>query len=207
MNRFQTKATVIKIIKATVLLFVTQQVIYVAACTAASVGRIKDVEFGYYGPFNIAKHAMQKCHCAKKIEYQYVNRDLLLEEFQFRVTTESGRVIGLFFDGSMMDTYQVCYEPAGISILASASEKPERYSPEFLSELLQHKGVQVRNLNDILCHIDQLEEIFRTTQGDQRAARENDVYVWDYLRIHFPNEKELKDEFLDIRDKDLEDWT
>lgn len=195
-----------QIVKRAILVVVALLASYPLAWIAASMGLIRDVEFGYHGQFNVAKHALEKCGCAEKIEYSYVNKDVVLEEFQFRVTTKSGRVVGLFFDASNMDVSQVCYAPVGISVWYPGCEKARRYSPEFLSEMLKDKGIQVRDLKDILCNIAQLEEVFRTMQGDERARRETDDYVWDYLRIYFLTEEELKDDFTDIRDKDIVDW-
>jgi hypothetical protein len=192
-----------KIIKRTILLIVALMVLYPVAWIATRKGLIKNVEFGYYGEFNIAKHALEQCGCAEKIEFQYVNEDVVLEEFQFRVTTKSGRVVGLFFDASNMDVSQVCYAPVGISVLHPAYKGSRCYSPEFLSALLIDKGIQVRNLKDILCNIEVLEEIFRITPEDKEARRENDPYVWDYLRINFPTEEDLKDPFVDVRDVDV----
>jgi hypothetical protein len=182
-------------------------VLYALAWVAASAGLFKDVEFGYYGEFNVAKHAIQKTGCAEKVEYNFVNTDVVLEEFHFRVTTKSGRVVGLFFDASNMDVSQVCYAPVGISVLHPAYEGDRRYSPDLLSEHLKEKGIQIKDLKDILCNIDLLEEVFRLTQGDEKARRETDDYVWDYIRVRFLTEEELKRyEYTDVRDKDITDW-
>ena len=51
-----------------------------------------------------------------------------------------------------------------------------------------------------------LEEVFRTTQGDEKARRETDKHVWDYLRIEFLTEEDLKDHgYTDIREKDIKE--
>ena len=39
------------------------------AWVAASRGLFGDVEFGYYGQFNIAKHAIEQSGCAEVIKY------------------------------------------------------------------------------------------------------------------------------------------
>ena len=75
------------------------------------------------------------------------------------------------------------------------------------SELLKEKGIEVRELKDILCNIDELEEVFRTTPGDARALREADRYVWDYLRIEFVDAGESDGWiYTDIREMDVVDW-
>ena len=168
---------------------------------------MRNVEFGYHGQFNVAKHALEKCGCTEKIEYSYVNKDVVLEEFQFRVTTKSGRVVGLFFDASNMDVSQVCYAPIGISVQHPAYEEARCYSPDFLSERLKDQEIRVKDLKDILCNIEQLEEVFRTTPEEAKARRENDSYVWDYIRIEFLTEEDLRDNgWTDVREKDIVDW-
>lgn len=195
-----------------VLLVVGLPAIYVVTWLAATLGYVRNVEFGYYGDFNVAKHALEKCGCAEKIEYAYVNRDVHLEEFRFKVRTRSGQVVRLFFDGSSMDVNQVCYAPVGISVSHSAFEGVRRYSPEFLSERIRVQGIQVEDLNDVICNMDELEEIFRTTPEDPKAARPDDPYVWDYLRVRILTEEALQTEYYrddhwtEVRDKDIVDW-
>jgi hypothetical protein len=192
--------------KAIVLLFILA-VAYPFAWIAASVGLIKDVEFGYYGEFNLAKHAIQEAGCAQKIEYSGVNKDVVLEEFHFKVTTKSGKVVRIRFDASYMDVNQVCYQPAGLSVLHPAYERDRRYRIEGLTEYLREKNIHVRELRGILCNIDKLEEVFITTLGDAKALREDDPYVWDYLRIEFPTEEGLRQwKYTDIREKDVSNW-
>ena len=180
-------------------------VLYPAAWIAASAGVFRDVEFGYYGEFNVALHAIQRSGCAEIIEYSGVNKDVWLEEFHFKVTTKSGRVVRLWFDASSMDVRQLCYYPVAFSVRHPAYEGDRRYSPEMLSELLKEKGIKVRDLKDILCHIDELEQVFRTTQGDAGVLRESDRYVWDYLRVEIMDEDDGWT-YTDIREMDVVDW-
>jgi hypothetical protein len=199
-----------KIVKSLFVIVVILIVFYLVAWFAASTGLIKDVEFGYYGEFNVAKHAIERTGCTERIEYNRVNMDIALEEMTFKVTTKSGRVVLLWFDGSNMDVSQVCYQPVGISVCHPAHEHElcERWSIAGLSEHLKEKGFQVKNLRDILCNIDELEEVFRMNNGDANALREADPYVWDYLRIEFPTEEDLKNggKYTDVKDKDISDW-
>jgi len=181
--------------------------LYPPAWIAASAGVFRDVEFGYYGEFNVALHAIQRSGCAEIIEYSGVNKDVWLEEFHFKVTTKSGRVVRLWFDASNMDVRQLCYYPVAFSVRHPAYEGDRRYSPEMLSELLKEKGIKVRELKDILCNIDELEQIIRTTQGDAGVLREFDRYVWDYLRVEFMDESESDGwTYTDIREMDVVDW-
>jgi hypothetical protein len=153
-----------------------------------------DAEFGYYGEFNIAKHAIQESGCAEKIEFSGVNTDVVLEEFHFRATTKSGRVVSIWFDASNMDVAQFCYGPVGLSITDSrddgdhaSSEQslPHRlYSIQGIAELLKNKTIKMTNLKDVLWNLDELEQICRVN-GNDKGAREGDPYCWDYLRIEF----------------------
>jgi hypothetical protein len=181
--------------------------LYIVAWIAASIGLLRDVEIGYFGEFNVAKHAIQESGCAELIEYSGVNKDVVLEEFHFKVTTKSGRVVRLWFDASNMDVSQVCYYPVGFSIMHPVYEKGRRFTPIMLSDLLKEKGIKLRDLKDILCNIEELEQACRTAPRDNIALRETDPYVWDYLRIEFPTEEELDGWiYTDVREKDVVDW-
>jgi hypothetical protein len=172
-----------------------------------------EAEFGYYGEFNIARHAIQESGCAEKIEFSGVNNDVVLEEFHFRVTTTSGRVVILWFDASNMDVAQVCYRPVGLSITdsrddadhASSEESlPHRlYSIEGIAELLKNKTIKMTNLKDILCNLDELEQICRVN-GNDKGAREGDPHCWDYLRLEFATDDGGYG-YNDVRDKDVRD--
>ena len=193
--------------KGVLIIVLVLVVLYPVAWIAASAGVFRGVEFGYYGEFNVALHAIQRSGCAEIIEYSGVNKDVWLEEFHFKVTTKSGRAVRLFFDASSMDVRQVCYYPVAFSVLHPSYQGHRRYSPEMLSQVLKEKGIRVRDLKDILCNIDELEQVFRTTQGDVRALRESDRYVWDYLRIEFVDEEESDGcIYTDIREMDVVDW-
>ena len=171
------------IIERAIVFVVISLALYAVAWIAASVGVMKDVEIGYYGGFNVAKHAIQKTGCTEKIEYSGVNKDLVLEEMHFKVTTRSGRIVRLWFDASNLDLSQVCYQPVGFSVCHPAHEQCQRYSVAGLANLLKEKGFQAKNLKDILCNIDGLDHIFKENYGDANASRESDPYAWEYLRI------------------------
>jgi hypothetical protein len=158
-----------RIVRAVVISAVILVALYLAAWIAASNGLFGDAEFGYYGEFNVAKHAIQESGCAEAIEYSGVNKDVFLEEFHFKVTTKSGRVIRLWFDADNMDVSQVCHKPVGFSVWHPMRQLSQRYSAAGLLELLRVKNIQVDNLRDILCYIDELEEVFRENNGDPKV--------------------------------------
>jgi hypothetical protein len=206
--------TMKRIIRKGLMIVLGYLVLYVAVWVTASAGLLKDVEFGYYGEFNVAKHAIQKTGCAQKIEYGGVNRDVVLEEMHFRVRTLAGRIVKLWFDASNMDVTQVCNRPAGLIVWHDAYEEGQKYSIARVSELLREKRIQVKDLRDVLCNIDELEEIFRLNPGDMNDALASDTYAWDCLRIEFLSKDykyaDRKDiygwGYTDITEKDVADW-
>ena len=196
-----------RIIRITIRLILALVVLYPAAWIAASKGLLGDIEFGYYREFNVAKHAIEQSGCTELIEYSGVNKDLFLEEFHFKVTTKSGQVIRLWFDADNMDVSRLCYKPVGLAVSHPAHQDCELYTIERLSELLREKNIQATSLRDILCNIDDLEPLFKATTGDAGALLETDPYVWDYLRIEFPEEEGLKPwKYTNIKEKDVTEW-
>ncbi|MEW6212125.1 MAG: hypothetical protein AB1631_27460 [Acidobacteriota bacterium] len=196
-----------RIIKITIRLALALIVLYPAAWIAASKGLLGDVEFGYYREFNVARHAIEESGCAELIEYSGVNKDLFLEEFHFKVTAKSGRVVRLWFDADNMDVSQLCYKPVGLAVTHPAYQNCELYTIERLSELLRERNIQVTGLIDILCRIDDLEQVLKENTGDASRLLEADPYVWDYLRIEFPNEEDMKAwKYTNIKEKNVVDW-
>lgn len=196
-----------KIIRITIRLVLVLVVLYPAAWIAASKGLLGDVEFGYYREFNIARHAIEESGCAELIEYSGVNKDLFLEEFHFKITTKSGQVVRLWFDADNMDVSNLCYRPVGLAVNHPAHQDCELYTTERLSELLRERNIQVTGLRDILCSVDDLEQMFKVNTGDATALLKADPYVWDYLRIEFPNEEDMKAwKYTNIKEKDVTNW-
>lgn len=177
-----------KLVVPTCLLIALGPIVWIAA----SGGLLGDVEFGYYGAFNTAKHAIQQSECAEVIEYSGVNKDVFLEEFHFKVTTKTGRIIRIWFDASNMDVDRLCYGPVGLCVWDEAHERSQLYTTTGLSQLLKEKNIEIRGLKDILCNLDELKPFFKNSQGDANDISETDPYAWDYLRIEFPTEKRLQ---------------
>jgi len=175
-------------LKHLILAFWFYVFLYPILWMAASCGVFGEAEFGYYKGFFIAKHAFQQSDSVEKIGFCYVNPDVMLEEFTFQIKTKSGRVVRFFFDASAMDVYQVCHAPWGLVVDDTAHKHTQLYSMVGLSALMKDKGIQINNLNDIVSHLDELEPLFRTHDGDANDSRKDDLYAWDCLRIEFPNE-------------------
>lgn len=196
-----------KLVGRLAILVITLVVLSPCAWIAASNGIFGDVEFGYYGEFNIAKHAIQKSGCAEAVEYSGVNKDLFLEEFHFKVTTKAGRIVLLWFDASNMDVKRLCYAPVGLGVDDPSHEEVQMYTIAGLAELLRGKNFEIRSLSDILCNLDELEEFFKTNHGDANDRLKADPYCWDYLRIEFPTAERLNDyHYTNIKDKDVVNW-
>jgi hypothetical protein len=175
-----------KVLKITLLLLV------LAACypviwIAASKGLFGEIEFGYFKELHIAKHAIEKSGCVT-IEQQMANPDNVLEEIFFDLSTPSGRVVSLYFDASNMDVEQVCYQPTGLAVSfnSGAKDLPEQaYSIESLSHLLKEKELKVTNLKDVLCNIDELEQLFKAHQTNIDIPRIAYLDSRKHLHIHF----------------------
>jgi hypothetical protein len=194
-----------RIVKTVSLAVISFVVCYLIAWITASQGLFGDVEFGYYAEFNVAKHAIEASGCAEKIEYSGVNKDLFLEEFHFKVTTRSGRVVRLWFDASNMDVRNLCYKPLGFSISHSGPKPAQVYTVGGLAELLRGTDIQVRDLRGVLCNIAQLEKLLNTNHGNANVLLESNPYIRDFLRIEFPTEEELMRgrKYADVREKDV----
>jgi hypothetical protein len=196
-----------RIIGITIKLVLAFVILYPIAWIAASKGLLGDIEFGYYREFNVAKHAIEESGCAELIEHSGVNKDLFLEEFHFKVTTKSGRVVRLWFDADNMDVSNLCYEPVGLAVNHPAHQDCELYTIGRLSELLRERNIQATSLRNILCSIDDLEQVFKVNSGDASVLLKADPYVWDYLRIEFPNGEDMKAwKYTNIKERDVTEW-
>jgi len=182
-------------------------VAFPASWIIASQGIIGDVEFGYYKGFNVARHAIERSGCAKLVEYSGVNKDLFLEEFHFKVTTTSGRIVRLWFDASNEDVRQLCYQPKGLLVLAPGFKSHRSYTIEALSRLLNDRGHQVRDVRDILCNIDELKELLKSDNSVASATFEGGSRLWDFVWIDFPTQEDLHSyRYTNIREQDVTDW-
>ena len=77
------------------------------------------------------------------------------------------------------DVSRLCYAPVGLIVRRPANEQVQMYTIAGLSELLRERNFQVRDLSDILCKFDELEQIFSTSHGDVNYILEADpVSLW-----------------------------
>ena len=127
--------------------------------------------FGYYRDFNTARNAIELSSCATSIEYSR-HEDLTLESFHFKIRTESGWLVRLWFHEGM-DVKEVCSNPPGLMVLHPYNWKSlsQGYSIAELSVRLAGKGIKVTNVNDVLCHIDELAPMFKANYNNEDILR------------------------------------
>lgn len=138
-----------------------------------------DVGFGYYREFDLARKAMEQSPCAELIEYSR-HEDLTLEDFHFQIRTRVGLIVRLWFHEGM-DVEKVCFEPRGFAIVRPMSQSIcQRYTTAELSTRLRERGITVSNLNDVLCHLDELSLIFQAncTKDEPYLDPASDQYLY-----------------------------
>lgn len=152
-------------------------------------GRVtfSDLRSPYYSEFNRARAAIEQAVPAERLQYSGVNRDIFLEEFHFKATTESGRAVRLWFDGSEMDVRTVCERPAGIVFIHDAHGMvPNRYGVRTVAGWIGADTPTV-SVADVLRNIDVIEERVRENTGDENDLLHDDVRAWDCLHVEFPS--------------------
>lgn len=156
-----------------------------------------NIGFGYYRDFNIARKAIVRSSCAESIEYSR-HEDVTLEDFHFKIRTESGLVVRFWFSYSM-DVREVCSSPPGFVVWSHTIRGAiwQRYENADLSALLSQKGIRVTNLDDALCRIDELASVFRANYNnvDIPLITHEDADFDRYLQIEIV-EAGRGDEFL-----------
>ena len=149
--------------------------IWLSACGAFlwSVGTQElpeDVGFGYYRDFSIARKAIEASPCVDSIEYSR-HEDVTLEDFHFMIRTRSGLWARLwFYEG--VDVAAVCSKPEGFVVLHPTSQSVSQvYSDAELSTHLRERGIQVANVNDLLCNLDELARVFEPKYNNEANGR------------------------------------
>ena len=170
--------------------------LYLLICFASRPEMLGNIglTFGYYGDFNEAKRIVEDTDCFESLKYG-LHTDLTLENFHFRVSTKSGRTALIFFD-SDMDISQVCNMPKGILVSSAWHlDGVQCYTIEALSERLNGKGFQVRNIREMLCNLDELVPMFEAAYKDEsipiisrKDGEECSQYI--QIRIYGKDEKE-----------------
>ena len=178
----------LKFLKLAIKIMLALVVLYPAVWIVASLGLLGEVPFGYYGQFNIAKHAIEESGCLESMWYGR-NEDIVLEEIYFHVRTKSGVQVRLVFDASNMDVRQACYRPEGISVISPGAEPEQGYSLKALTDLLISKGIQVKDLKDVLCNIDELVFLFESNYDNEAIPRLTFEESCRYLRVAIEKDK------------------
>jgi hypothetical protein len=173
-----------KIMKACGLTFLI--VVVFLAITAIFVSpRVNPgLSFGYYGQYNIAKNAIKRSQCVDSVGDYVVQTDIFsVERFIFKIHTKSGRNLRLSF-AEEMDIRQVCEHPKGI-IYYGPSRERQIYNNEFLSKILREKNIRIENVNDLLCHIDDLEMILEANHENEAIPpiSQNSSELRGYLAV------------------------
>jgi len=150
--------------------------------------------FGYYRDFDIARKAILRSDCAESIKYGR-HEDLTLEDFHFRVHTKSGRIVLLFFR-SDMDVDQVCESPKGILVLHPwRLDGDQGYSIADLTERLKDRGIEIRDIKDMLCNIDEIIPFFEANYDSEALPviryRDDEFRQYLHIRIMGQTEKEF----------------
>jgi formylglycine-generating enzyme required for sulfatase activity len=164
---------------ATVLVLSVLIFIYILSLLPVNMG----LPFGYWGDFNIAKSAIKRSDCVASVEDHLVHKDLTLENSSFRVHTKSDWRLELGFTYEM-NVRQVCERPKGI-LLYNPAKGAQVYSLEYLSAVLKEKNLELKNVGDILCHLDDLVPVFRANYESDEipSAPDFNGQFLDYLVI------------------------
>jgi len=149
-----------------------------------------NVGFGYYRDFDIARDALEHSKCAESIEYAR-HEDVTLESFHFRIRTESGWLVRLWFDEGM-NVKRVCSNPLGVVVFSPIDWKhfSRAYSVAELSARLAEKGKRLTNVNDVLCNMGELAPMFRANYDNENIPRitYEDPNFNHYLQIEIVEE-------------------
>jgi hypothetical protein len=130
-----------------------------------------DLGYGYYRDFNIAREAIEKSPCATSIEYSR-HEDVTLEDFHFRILTQSGWMVRLWFN-DRMNVKEICSNPPGIVVLSPTDWKSESraYTTADLLALPASNGRTVISVDDVLCNIGDLAPVFMANYNNQNIPR------------------------------------
>ena len=138
-----------------------------------------------------------------------MNKDIVLEEFHFKVTDPWGQMVRLWFDDSNMDVRRLCSQPTGLIVWnRNCPGDTQVYSMGLISKLLdQTDHTSPDCVANILCNVDVLRRALRTIDGDANEVLAGDPYCWDYLRIDFPTEQDLRAySYMSLNDRDELSW-
>jgi hypothetical protein len=144
------------------------------------------IQWTSYENFEIAKQAIEESGCASSFEYS-LHEDLTLEDFYFYIKTKSGRVAVIAFHENM-DVDQVCQRPKGILVSQPwYSGGVQLYRIEDMSEHLKAEEVQIRDIKDVLCNMDELIDVFERNydgksipviSGYERDESRRYIHIW-----------------------------
>jgi hypothetical protein len=143
--------------------------------------------YRYTREMEIATRAIENSGCAKIGSAGPMAS--IPEEIEFHLSFESGQRLIIFFDVRGKEVNQMIDEPAGLTVgfasNAGTGLLDQTYSVETLAMLLKGKNFEVKNLKDILCHVEELKTILKANQENQKIPREPLGNVKDYWHLLF----------------------
>ncbi len=149
-----------------------------------------DLGFGYYEDFNTARKAIAKSTCAESIQYSR-HEDSRLESFHFKIQTESGWLVRLWFVEEM-EVKELCASAQGLVVLSPTNWEfgSQVYSVDDLSKRFPDKGIRAINVNDLLCNMGEFAPMFKANYNnpDIRQITYEEEDFNRYLRIEIVEE-------------------
>ena len=139
------------------------------AAVIAGVTLLGPTGCDYYRNFNLALGAIERSGCAESIEYSR-HEDLTLEEFNFKIRTQSGRLVRVWFDDDMK-VEEACSRPVGLLVFTQRGREvvKQEYSVLDLSARLADKGIRIMNLSDILCNIEDWARVLEANDDNENT--------------------------------------
>jgi hypothetical protein len=127
--------------------------------------------FGYYRNFNLVRDALESTSCVASVEYSR-HEDLTLESFHFKIKTNSGWSVRLWFNEET-EVPKVCFKPAGFVVLSPHDWKlkSQLYTVPDLAAALADRGVAVATMDDLLCNMGILAPLFKANYDNPAVPR------------------------------------
>jgi hypothetical protein len=157
------------IVKSVFVVSLSLIFLYPLAWILASKGLLGEAEFGYYGDFNVAKHAIESSRCIEAMEY-YKHEDVTLEFFYFALRNKSGREILLAFTGNT-DVYTSCFNPKGILVEDPDGKGWQVHDLKSYSELLKERTLRLRGVADLIREVDVVAPVLEANYDNVSIPR------------------------------------
>jgi hypothetical protein len=157
------------ILKPVLAVSVSLVSLYPLAWILASKGLLGESEFGYYGDFNVAKHAIESSRSIESMEY-FRYEDVTLEWFYFALRIRSGREILLAFTGNT-DVHTACFNTKGVLVEHPDGEYWQVYDLKSYSDLLKERTLKLRGVTDLIQEADVVAPVFEANYSNASIPR------------------------------------